>query len=103
MCACAVISIRLGASGLTDPSPGLSRAVPPYWVVPIPPTPTGAGRQSSRHLEPGLGSWIELGATGSREQCPGSDLGTRLSRHPLGASQTQEFSALGDCSLLVYI
>lgn len=36
MCARDVIYIRLGASGLTDPSPGLPRAMLPYWVVLIP-------------------------------------------------------------------
>lgn len=35
----AVIYIWLGASGLTDPSPGLTRAVLPYWVVPNPSPP----------------------------------------------------------------
>ena len=84
-CTSAVIYIRLGASGLTDPSPGLTRAVLPYWVVQ---SPCRAGRQSGRRLEPGLGSWIELGAAGGRELCPGQDLGTRLSRGALSASGT---------------
>lgn len=54
----------LGASGLTAPSPALPRAILSDWVVPIPLKGLG---ERVRHLELGVGSWIELGAAGSRK------------------------------------